>query len=146
MRQWQEIPRLLLRQTAPRCGLTYREGWADSADIRELMETCSPPGDNPVGDSWQDSSGETCGVSFSLSLAFSLMSVYSANMKVTEEALKSDPRVDRLLKNPNWKPAAEAAIAYLLKGTECPIASWRKSSTWAQVEMVAKELNNKSRW
>ena len=67
-------------------------------------------------------------------------------MKVTEEALKSDSRVDRLLKNPNWRPAAEAAIAHLLKGVECPIASWRKSSTWAQVEMVAKELSNKSRW
>lgn len=66
-------------------------------------------------------------------------------MKITEETLKSDPRIERLLKNPNWKPAAEAAMAYLLKGTECPIASWRKSSTWAQVEMVTKELSHRMR-
>ena len=84
-------------------------------------------------------------VKLSFSLFFSFTEVYSANMKVTKEDLKSDSRVDRLLKNPNWKPAAEAAIAYLLKGTECPIASWRKSSTWAQVEMVMKELSNMAR-
>jgi hypothetical protein len=67
-------------------------------------------------------------------------------MKITEETLKSDPRIERLLKNPNWKGAADAAVAYMVKGTECPIASWRKSSTWAQVEMVAKELSSKSKW
>ena len=67
-------------------------------------------------------------------------------MKITEETLKSDPRIERLLKNPNWKGAADAAVAYMVKGTECPIASWRKSSTWAQVEMDAKELSSKSKW
>ena len=36
-------------------------------------------------------------------------------MKITEETLKSDARIERLLKNPNWKPAADAAMAYLLK-------------------------------
>src|SRR6185503_6760559 len=79
-------------------------------------------------------------------LAFSLMAVYSAVMKVSEEVLRSDPRVERLLKNPNWKVAADAAIAYLVRGTDCPINSWKKSSTWAQVDMVAKELSSKSRW
>jgi hypothetical protein len=74
------------------------------------------------------------------------MLTYTAVMKPSEEAVKADPRIERLLKNANWKPAAEAAIAYLLKGTECPIASWRKSSTWAQVEMVVKELSSKGRW
>ena len=44
------------------------------------------------------------------------------------------------MKNPNWRPAAEAAVAYLLRGVVCPIASWRKSSTWAQVQMVHDEL------
>jgi hypothetical protein len=67
-------------------------------------------------------------------------------MKVSEEALRADPRVERLLKNPNWKVAADAAIAYMVRGTDCPINSWKKSSTWAQVDMVAKELSSKSRW
>jgi hypothetical protein len=67
-------------------------------------------------------------------------------MKLTEEILKSDPRVERLLKNPNWKGAADAAIAYMTKGIECPIMSWKKSSTWAQVEMVGKEISTKSKW
>jgi hypothetical protein len=67
-------------------------------------------------------------------------------MKLSEDAIKADPRIERLLKNPNWRPAAEAAITYLLKGTEFPLASWRNSSTWAQVEMVVKELASKGRW
>ncbi len=57
-----------------------------------------------------------------------------------EARLRSDSRIERLMKNPNWSVAAEAAIQFLVHGTECPIASWRKSSTWAQVEMVYKEL------
>lgn len=61
-------------------------------------------------------------------------------VKTTEEQLKRDPRVDRLLKNPNWRPAAEAAMAFLFRGKSCPIQSWRKSSTWAQVEMVLNEM------
>ncbi len=60
-----------------------------------------------------------------------------------EEALRRDPRVERLLKNPNWEGAANAAIAYLTRGEPCPIASWRKSSTWAQVEMVHGQLRRK---
>jgi len=74
---------------------------------------------------------------------FLLLFVFSSilsHMKVTKETLETDPRIERLLKNPNWRPAAEAAMAYLLHGTECPINSWRKSSTWAQVKMVYDEL------
>lgn len=64
-------------------------------------------------------------------------------MKLTESTLREDPRIERLLKNPNWKPAAEAAMAFYFKGTDCPIASWQKSSTWAQVKMVFEELGKK---
>jgi len=62
-------------------------------------------------------------------------------MKITKATLIADPRVQRLLKNPNWKPAADAAMDYIFNGTECQIASWRKSSTWAQMMMVWEELN-----
>jgi hypothetical protein len=64
-------------------------------------------------------------------------------MKLTEDALRSDSRIERLMKNPNWKPAAEAAMAFYFHGAECPITSWKKSSTWAQVKMVWEELNKK---
>jgi hypothetical protein len=85
-------------------------------------------------------------VSFSLVLSLSLLlSLFllceNATMKITKATLIADPRVQRLLKNPNWKHAAEAAIDYIFNGTECQIASWRKSSTWAQVMMVWEELN-----
>jgi hypothetical protein len=56
-----------------------------------------------------------------------------------ESTLANDPRIQRLLNNPNWKPAAEAAMKFLLEGKVCPIASWKKSSTWAQVKMVWEE-------
>ena len=62
-------------------------------------------------------------------------------MKVDRAQLTADPRIQRLLNNPNWKPAAEAAMKFLLEGKHCPITSWRKSSSWAQVEMVWEELN-----
>ena len=48
--------------------------------------------------------------------------------------------VQRLLNNPNWKPAAVAAAAFLIDGKKCPVPSWRRSSTWAQVQMVFDEL------
>jgi hypothetical protein len=62
-------------------------------------------------------------------------------MPITKATLVSDPRVTRLLSNPNWKQAAEAAIKFLVDGVACPIPSWRKSSTWLQVKMVWDELN-----
>ena len=64
-------------------------------------------------------------------------------MKLTEETLRSDSRIERLMKNPNWKPAAEAAMAFYLRGTDCPIISWQKSSSWAQVKMVWEEQTKK---
>ena len=60
-----------------------------------------------------------------------------------EAQLRSDSRVERLMKNQNWSGAAEAAIQFLIHGKECPIASWRKSSTWAQVDMVYKEVRGR---
>ena len=62
-------------------------------------------------------------------------------MNFTEGELRQDPRIERLLINPNWRPAANAAIAFLFRGVECPITSWRKSSTWAQVKMVFDEMS-----
>lgn len=64
-------------------------------------------------------------------------------MKLTEETLRRDSRIERLMKNPNWKPPAEAAMAFYLHGTECPITSWQKSSSWAQVKMVWEEQTKK---
>jgi hypothetical protein len=49
--------------------------------------------------------------------------------------------VQRLMNNPNWKPAAVAAVAFLVDGKRCPVPSWRRSSTWAQVQMVYDELS-----
>jgi len=80
------------------------------------------------------------GFLYAFSLAFFISLSYYLAMKITQEQLAADPRIERLLKNPNWRPAAEAAIAYFLRNTACPIESWRKSSTWAQVKMVYEEL------
>jgi hypothetical protein len=57
-----------------------------------------------------------------------------------EERLRADNRVRRLLENRNWQGAAEAAIAFLVRGEECSVKTWRDSSTWVQVEMVHREL------
>lgn len=75
-----------------------------------------------------------------LSLSLSCMLGIRRTIMNLENQLRSDSRIERLMKNANWSVAAEAAIQFLIHGTECPIASWRKSSTWAQVEMVYKEL------
>ena len=78
-------------------------------------------------------------------LSFSLLWHYVVTMKTDLEGLlQSDPRVERLLKNPNWKPAADAAMKFFLTGEDCPITSWKKSSTWAQVKMVWEELKKSS--
>jgi hypothetical protein len=66
----------------------------------------------------------------------------ASEKKITEDDLKREPEIKRLLTNPNWRPAAEAAMRYLLEGVSCPITSWRKSSTWAQVEMVYGRLSH----
>jgi hypothetical protein len=57
-----------------------------------------------------------------------------------EEALRRDRRVQRLLRNDAWRDTAEAAIAHLCRGANCPVDSWRQSSTWQQVATVHAEL------
>jgi hypothetical protein len=60
-----------------------------------------------------------------------------------EHELRNDPRIQRLLRNAAWKPAAQAAIDRFIHGKDCQIQSWNRSSTWAQVEMVYKELTTR---
>ena len=52
----------------------------------------------------------------------------------------TDPIVQRLMNNPNWEPAARAAVAELIDNKPCPVNSWRKSSTWQQVKMVYNDV------
>ena len=65
-------------------------------------------------------------------------------MNLDKEALREKllkhPIVVRLLNNPNWEPAARAAMANLIDGKNCPVVSWRKSSTWQQVQMAFDEV------
>jgi hypothetical protein len=56
------------------------------------------------------------------------------------EKLLKHAIVIRLLNNPNWEPAARAAVAFLIDGKNCPVVSWRKSSTWQQVQMAFDEI------
>jgi hypothetical protein len=86
--------------------------------------------------------GATQIIFLSLLLFLSLL-CNNAIMKITKASLIADPRIERLLKNPNWKPAAEAAMDFLFQGKVCPIPSWKKSSTWLQVTMVCEELSKK---
>jgi hypothetical protein len=61
---------------------------------------------------------------------------------MVKQKLLESPIVTRLLNNPNWAPAAQAAIAELVDGKKCPVSSWRKSSTWQQVQMVLDEAKS----
>lgn len=70
--------------------------------------------------------------------------LYGLYMPIDKNTLKADFRIQRLLNNPNWQPAAEAAMKFFVDGKSCPITSWRKSSTWAQVEMVWEELKEEA--
>ena len=82
-------------------------------------------------------------LSFTFSLLrFLFLLCNDANMKITRNLIVSDPRIQRLLRNSIWEPVADAAMDYLLDGKDCPITSWKKSSTWAQVNMVWQELND----
>ena len=54
--------------------------------------------------------------------------------------LLEHPLVQRLRNNPNWKPAADAAIDHLIDHKKCVVPSWIKSSTWKQVEMAYEEI------
>jgi hypothetical protein len=66
------------------------------------------------------------------------------NKEELRRKLLAHPIVQRLLNNPNWGPAAQAAIAELVDGKRCPVNSWRKSSTWQQVQMVFDEIKGGS--
>jgi hypothetical protein len=57
-----------------------------------------------------------------------------------ETALRQHPTVARLLRSSSWRGAANAAIAFFVYGKECGIDSWRRSSTWKQVESAYREL------
>jgi hypothetical protein len=67
---------------------------------------------------------------------------YSMSKDAIKQKLLEHPIVTRLLNNPNWAPAAHAAIAELVDGKRCPVNSWRKSSTWQQVQMVLDEIKS----
>jgi hypothetical protein len=60
------------------------------------------------------------------------------------QQLLEHPIVIRLLNNPNWAPAARAAIGELVDGKKCPVTSWRKSSTWQQVQMALDEISTEA--
>jgi hypothetical protein len=59
---------------------------------------------------------------------------------VSRQELESHPVVERLLGNKNWVGAANCAIDFLIDGTPCPVPSWTRSSTWAQVKMAYDQL------
>jgi predicted RNase H-like HicB family nuclease len=61
----------------------------------------------------------------------------------TEQLIRQHPTVKRLLKNRNWRDAAEAAIAYYSHGQPCQVEGWKESRTWAQVRMVFDELGQR---
>ena len=54
--------------------------------------------------------------------------------------LLNHPIVERLRNNPNWKPAADAALDHFIDHKKCTVPSWVKSSTWKQVEMAFDEI------
>lgn len=60
----------------------------------------------------------------------------SLNTADLEVAIRADEQVLRLLLNPNWKPTAEAAIAYLLRNIPSPVDDWPSTATWQQVVAV----------
>jgi hypothetical protein len=65
------------------------------------------------------------------------------NTEVLKDQLLDHPLVQRLRNNPNWKPAAEAAVDYLIDKKKCTVPSWTKSSTWKQMEMAYEELRRR---
>jgi hypothetical protein len=62
------------------------------------------------------------------------------DMNPVENTLRNSPQIKRLLDNPNWKSAAEAAIAYFCRGAPCTNPKWLETSTWNQVRDVYKQL------
>ena len=76
------------------------------------------------------------------SLAYHSTMMYIGIMaqEVLKQQLLAHPIVERLLRNPNWEPAARAAVDELVEGRKCPVTSWRKSSTWQQVQMAWDQM------
>jgi hypothetical protein len=72
------------------------------------------------------------------------MYIYAMSKESTKQLLLAHPIVTRLLNNPNWEPAARAAVSELVEGKKCPVTSWRKSSTWQQVKMVFQEITGEA--
>jgi hypothetical protein len=66
-----------------------------------------------------------------------------SNTETLRHQLLDHPLVQRLLNNPNWKPAALAAVDHFVDHKKCTVPSWVKSSTWAQVQMAYEELTQR---
>ncbi len=56
-----------------------------------------------------------------------------------EKTFRSDPRIQRLLSNPNWRSTADAAIVNLFRNVESPVKDWPATSTWQQVVAIFRE-------
>lgn len=67
----------------------------------------------------------------------------SSNLEVLRNKLLDHPIVQRLRNNPNWKPAADAAIDHFVDNKKCIVPSWVKSSTWKQVQMAYEEITQR---
>jgi hypothetical protein len=61
-------------------------------------------------------------------------------MEDLERRLREDPIIRWILDDKNRSGPAEAAIAFFLRGEACPDPSWRRSSTWKQVQAVYQRL------
>ena len=66
-----------------------------------------------------------------------------SNAEALRNKLLDHPIVQRLLNNPNWKPAAEAAVNHFIDHKKCIVPSWVKSSTWKQVQMAYEEITER---
>lgn len=63
-------------------------------------------------------------------------------MRIVENALRQHPSVHRLLHHNAWKGAAEAAVAFFVRGIPSPVPGWPETSTWAQVKVAFDHLSN----
>lgn len=54
--------------------------------------------------------------------------------------VENHPVIKGLIKNPAWRPVAQAAISYFVDQKECAIEHWRTSKVWGQVEAVVRDL------
>jgi hypothetical protein len=59
---------------------------------------------------------------------------HGMNKGELRQALLAHPYVVRLRKNPNWQPAADAAIAYFIDNKNDGEAEWGTTRTWARVK------------